>query len=197
MKEHTSKTGAQTTDAGVDNQRRIMLKIAGLSAAGGCAMHLGEAQAQESSVQGMTKGDLLVPAKGEQKPVRLEDIKVGAKPLLVFPFDEKNQKPRDESRLNKLMLVRMDEAELSDDLRARAVSGVLAFSAVCTHQGCDVTEYVVADKLLMCFCHFSKFNPADGTVAKGPASKSLPWVALAQKDGLVVVAGEFSGRPGV
>lgn len=197
MKDHLSKTSVTTADVTVDNQRRIMLKIAGLSAAGSCAMHLGEAHAQEGSVQGMSKGDLLVPAKGEQKPVRLEDIKVGAKPLLVFPFDEKNQKPRDESRLNKLMLVRMDEAELSDDLRARAVSGVLAFSAVCTHQGCDVTEYVVADKLLMCFCHFSKFSPADGTVAKGPASKSLPWVPLAQKDGLVVVAGEFSARPGV
>lgn len=197
MREHPSKTSVTNADTTVDNQRRIMLKIAGLSAAGGCAMHLGEARAQEGRVQGMSKGDLLVPAKGEQKLVRLEDIKVGAKPLLVFPFDEKNQKPRDESRLNKLMLVRMDEAELSDDLRARAVSGVLAFSAVCTHQGCDVTEYVVADKLLMCFCHFSKFSPADGTVAKGPASKSLPWVPLAQKDGLVVVAGEFSARPGV
>jgi rieske iron-sulfur protein len=197
MKEHSSKTSVTTADVTVDNQRRIMLKIAGLSAAGGCAMHLGEADAQEGSVKGMSKGDLLVPAKGEQKPVRLEDIKVGAKPLLVFPFDEKNQKPRDESRLNKLMLVRMDEAELSDELKARAVSGVLAFSAVCTHQGCDVTEYVVADKLLMCFCHFSKFSPADGTVAKGPASKSLPWVALAQKEGFVVVAGEFSARPGV
>ncbi len=197
MKEHSSNTSVTTADVTVDNQRRIMLKIAGLSAAGGCAMHLGEAYAQEGSVQGMSKGDLLEPAKGEQKPVRLEDIKVGAKPLLVFPFDEKNQKPRDESRLNKLMLVRMDEAELSDELKARAVSGVLAFSAVCTHQGCDVTEYVVADKLLMCFCHFSKFSPADGTVAKGPASKSLPWVALAQKEGFVVVAGEFSARPGV
>lgn len=197
MKAHIIKPEEPATEATVDNQRRIMLKIAGLSAAGSCAMHLGTAQAQESSGQGMGKGDLLVPAKGEQKPVRLDDVKVGAKPLLVFPFDEKAQKARDESRLNKLMLVRLDEAELTDELRARAVSGVLAFSAVCTHQGCDVTEYVVADKLLMCFCHFSKFNPADGTVAKGPASKSLPWVALAQKDGLLVVAGEFSARPGV
>lgn len=197
MREPTTETGASVPDSSVDNQRRIMLKIAGISAAGGCAMHLGVAQSQESGVQGMSKGDLLVPAKGEQKPVRLEDIKAGAKPLLVFPFDEAAQKPRDESRLNKLLLVRLDEAELTDELRSRAVSGVLAFSAICTHQACDVTEYVVADKLLMCFCHFSKFNPADGTVAKGPASKSLPWVPLTQKDGYVVVAGSFSARPGV
>lgn len=197
MRDYSSKTSATTADATVDNQRRIMLKIAGLSAAGGCAMHLCEAHAQEGSVQGMSKGDLLVPAKGEQKLVRLEDIKVGAKPLLVFPFDEKNQKPRDESRLNKLMLVRMGEAELSDDLRARSVSGVLAYSAVCTHQGCDVTEFLANDKLLMCFCHFSKFNPADGSVAKGPASRALPWVQLGQRDGLVVIAGDFSTRPGV
>lgn len=197
MKKLTTKTGRSVTDSPTDNQRRIMLKIAGISAAGGCAIQLGAAQAQESAVQGMSKGDLLVPAKGEQKPVKLEDIKTGAKPLLVFPFDEKAQKLRDESRLNKLLLVRLDEAELTDEFRSRAVSGVLAFSAICTHQACDVTEYVVADKLLMCFCHFSKFNPADGTVAKGPASKSLPWVPLTQKDGYVVVAGNFSARPGV
>lgn len=197
MKERSTKMGTSTSDSDVNSQRRIMLKIAGLSAAGGCAMNLGVVQAQEGGGQGISKGDLLVPAKGEQKPVRLDDIKVGAKPVLVFPFDEKAQKPRDESRLNKLLLVRLEDAELTDELRARSVGGVLAFSAICTHQACDVTEYVVADKLLMCFCHFSKFSPADGTVAKGPASKSLPWVPLAQKDGFVVIAGDFSAKPGV
>lgn len=191
------KTEVQGLDKTVDNQRRIMLKVAGISAAGGCALHWDDAQAQDSGIRGMTKGDLLMTAKGEPKLVKLDDIKQGAKPLLVFPFDEQAQKPRDESRLNKLILIRANESELSDELRARSVSGVLAYSAVCTHQGCDVTEFLANDKLLMCFCHFSKFNPADGSVAKGPASRALPWVPLAQRDGLVVIAGDFSTRPGV
>jgi Rieske Fe-S protein len=74
---------------------------------------------------------------------------------------------------------------------------VVAYSAVCTHQGCDVTEFVGAEKVLMCFCHFSKFNPADGTVAKGPAAKPLVYVPLTEKDGLLTIAGGFSNKPGV
>ena len=197
MNQKVQETGAVTRESSVDNQRRIMLKMAGISAAAGCSLSLGEAQAQEQGGRGMNKGDLLMTAKGEPKLVKLEDLKVGAKPVLVFPFDEQAQKPRDESRLNKLLLIRLNEADLSEELRARSVSGVLAFSAVCTHQGCDVTEYLATDKLLMCFCHFSKFNPADGAVAKGPASRALPWVPLGQKDGLVVIAGDFSTKPGV
>lgn len=199
MKEQNALSPCAAALSEIDPQRRIMLKIAGISAAGGCALPLGIAHANDApAADGVQRGDLLVPAKGDSSaPVKLDDLKVGTKPLLVFPFDPQAQKPRSESRLNKLLLVRVDEAELSDELRPRAVQGVLAFSAICTHQACDVTEWVAAEKQLMCFCHFSKFSPQDGSVTKGPASKSLPWVPLAQKDGVLMVAGAFSAKPGV
>jgi Rieske Fe-S protein len=44
------------------------------------------------------------------------------------------------------------------------------FSAVCTHAGCSVAK--IANGTIDCPCHGSKFN-LDGTVAKGPASRSL------------------------
>jgi Rieske Fe-S protein len=47
-----------------------------------------------------------------------------------------------------------------------------AFSAVCTHQGCLVTE--VKDGTINCPCHGSKFAIADGSVDSGPAPKPLP-----------------------
>ncbi|MFD3569053.1 Rieske (2Fe-2S) protein [Streptomyces sp. NPDC058671] len=47
-----------------------------------------------------------------------------------------------------------------------------AFSAVCTHQGCTVNK--VADGTIDCPCHGSKFRVADGSVAKGPATRPLP-----------------------
>lgn len=47
-----------------------------------------------------------------------------------------------------------------------------AFSAVCTHQGCTVRT--IADGIINCPCHFSKFRIADGSVAGGPARRPLP-----------------------
>ena len=46
-----------------------------------------------------------------------------------------------------------------------------AFSAVCTHQGCLVTE--VDNGTIICPCHGSAFKIADGSVAQGPAGRPL------------------------
>jgi Rieske Fe-S protein len=51
-----------------------------------------------------------------------------------------------------------------------------AFSATCTHQGCKVNK--VANGVIACPCHGSKFNIADGSVANGPAKKPLPEKAV-------------------
>ncbi|MEV0147434.1 MULTISPECIES: Rieske (2Fe-2S) protein [unclassified Nonomuraea] len=47
-----------------------------------------------------------------------------------------------------------------------------AFSAICTHKGCTVNK--VADGLIDCPCHGSKFKVQDGAVADGPATEPLP-----------------------
>lgn len=189
----------QTMKLEFDGARRDLLKIAGATVAGCCAVSMDGARAEDAAAPGISKGDLLVPAKGaETAPLKVDDIKVGAKPVLVFPFDLNEKKPRNESRLNKLLLVRLDPAEMSEEIKARSANGVLAFSSVCTHQACDITEWIAAEKNLMCFCHSSKFSPLEsGAVTKGPASKSLPWVPLTEKDGLLTVAGGFSVKPGV
>ena len=56
-------------------------------------------------------------------------------------------------------------------------------SSVCTHKGCNVNQ--VADGLIVCPCHGSKFN-LDGTVANGPATKPLEAKAIVvQGDSIV------------
>ncbi len=47
-----------------------------------------------------------------------------------------------------------------------------AFSAICTHEGCTVSQ--VADGTIDCPCHGSRFHIADGSVAHGPAARPLP-----------------------
>lgn len=45
------------------------------------------------------------------------------------------------------------------------------FSAVCTHQGCIVSD--VSDGNIHCACHGSAFSIADGSVVNGPATQPL------------------------
>lgn len=47
-----------------------------------------------------------------------------------------------------------------------------AFSAVCTHRGCTVSQ--VQDGLIICSCHGSEFSITDGSVKQGPAKRPLP-----------------------
>lgn len=71
--------------------------------------------------------------------------------------------------------------ETADGTKAVAVAvgeDVVAYSTVCTHQGCTV-EYDAEDKILKCPCHGSSFDPADGAaVVTGPAERPLPSVPV-------------------
>ena len=159
-------------------------------------MPLQGAQAEELTLPKV--GDLLARDGSEGKPIALKasDLEVG-KPVLAFPFDLDAKEMRDGSRLNKVVLLRFDEADLDDETKARAGGGVLAFSAVCTHQACDVKTWLAADKALVCYCHSSKFLPLDGArVIAGPAPRALPFLSLKLDGELLVVAGAFSARPG-
>jgi Rieske Fe-S protein len=46
-----------------------------------------------------------------------------------------------------------------------------AFSAICTHAGCPVSQ--IKDGTIDCPCHGSKFRIEDGSVKHGPATKPL------------------------
>ena len=62
---------------------------------------------------------------------------------------------------------------------------VMAFSAICTHQGCTVAP---GDGTLNCPCHGSVYDMATGAVISGPAPDPLSEVAVTVQDGEVVEA---------
>lgn len=64
----------------------------------------------------------------------------------------------------------------------------VAYSAVCTHQGCEVA-YNAEEGTLDCPCHGSVFDPAqEGEPQGGPAQRPLPEIPVSVQNGEVVRA---------
>jgi rieske iron-sulfur protein len=124
-------------------------------------------------------------------------VKRDAPPLLAWPYDPVKKIARDGSRLNLVLLMRFDPAALSPDEKPRAANGIIAYTAVCTHQGCWVTDWLAKKKLLHCPCHGSEYDPRRGAaVIQGPAPRPLPALPLRLVAGKLEVAGPFTGRVG-
>ncbi len=61
----------------------------------------------------------------------------------------------------------------------------VAYSAVCTHQQCEVS-YQPESSELACPCHGSIFDPASGgQVLNGPAEQPLPEIPIQVQDGQI------------
>ncbi len=67
-------------------------------------------------------------------------------------------------------------------------TGVFAYSAVCTHEGCTV-QYNSASKHLQCGCHGAVFDPAnDAKVLSGPTNTPLAKIKVATEGAWIIEA---------
>lgn len=144
------------------------------------------------------EGDLLVKVDDETKtPIVPDDIPLASAPVMAWPMEPAEKIVRSGSRLNRVLLVRLDAATLAAATRTRAAAGVVAYTAICTHEGCDVGGWIAAEQMLYCECHQSKFDPRDAArVVDGPAPRELPALPLSIVDGVLVVARPFTSRVG-
>ena len=141
-------------------------------------------------------GDQFV-GDSEGQVIKPNDLPIGGPQRLAYPIDPRTKVVRDGSYFNQVVLVRLDPAQLSEDTRSLAAGGTVAYTVVCTHQGCPVSMWKSDTKNLFCSCHASQFDPRDrAKVVDGPATRRLPMLPLKVVDGVLVVAGEFTGRIG-
>ena len=144
-------------------------------------------------------GDQLVFEEGPNQDalVRPELLELEKRPLSALARDPATQVLRDGSRLNRIMIMRIDPELMSARHLANVAEGVIAYSAVCTHTGCDVTNWDEGQLRMACPCHESQFDIYDGAkVVGGPAPRPLAMLPLEVVDGIVLVAGGFRGRVG-
>lgn len=145
------------------------------------------------------EGDLLVKV-GSIEPVPLtpESLPLGAGQVLAWPLDPVGILVRSGSRLNKVLLVRLDPAVLEPPTGARAAEGVVGYSAICPHTGCEVVNWWPDRQILECPCHNSQYDPkAGGRVIAGPSPRGLAALPLRITDGKLTVARPFIGRLGI
>jgi Rieske Fe-S protein len=175
----TEATSQSESACATNADRRRVISIMATGLVSPIALTPGSAQAQPAA-------QLMVDASAEAdfKPLRPDDIQM-MKPILAFPFDAETGTPKKESRLNKMVVIRLPEEKMTPETRARSVAGVVAYSSICTHQGCDVKTWMSKESVLACYCHASKFDLFDGAkVVAGPASSALRAIPL-------VLNGEF------
>jgi thiosulfate dehydrogenase [quinone] large subunit len=70
----------------------------------------------------------------------------------------------------------------------RTKTGVFAYSAICTHEGCSVA-YKASSKKLVCPCHGAQFDPfANAKAVAGPTNRALDKVNVKISGAWVVEA---------
>jgi Rieske Fe-S protein len=141
-------------------------------------------------------GDLLVKVDDAGlTPLRPGDIPLSMAQVMAWAMDPAEKIVRRGSRLNRIMLLRLDESRLVGETRGRAAAGVVAYTSICTHTGCEVSDWLPDEGLLYCPCHFTKYDPKNGAiVVDGPAPRPLPALPLRVADDRLVVAAPFTAR---
>jgi rieske iron-sulfur protein len=187
----------QGCGCGVRSTRRDVLALASIAGLEAVAGSVATPAFAEPADERPKRGDLLVPIEGtELRPLAPADIP--ATPLLAWPMDPAQKIVRNGSRLNKVLLVALDASTLVGATRERAAAGVVAYSAVCPHAGCEVSGWVAGQNVIECACHNSRYNPRDAAaVIDGPSPRALSALPLEIVDGNLVVAKPFIGRLGV
>ena len=145
------------------------------------------------------EGDFFAFQKGEKKGeiVREEDVPLGGPVVMAFPMDPESGIIRKKSRLNQVLILRVDHASLSEKTQANAVNGIVAYSSVCSHQGCVINTWNKEQQRIMCMCHGSGFDARnEGKAINGPAIRRLAGLPLTSQEGILVVREQFNGRIG-
>ncbi len=95
-----------------------------------------------------------------------------------------------------IVIVRMDpnDIKIPESRKDWHVSGILAYSKICTHVGCPISLWERQTHHLLCPCHQSTFDLGNsGVVVFGPAARSLPQLPITVNDeGYLVARSDFT-----
>ena len=129
-------------------------------------------------------------------PIKASDVTIGSV-FHVIPEGLRDEEHWIEEKATAvLLMVRLDPAVLkeSPERAGWSYEGIVAYSKICTHVGCPVALYEQQTHHLLCPCHQSTFDMADGArVVFGPAKRALPQLPITVNDeGYLIAQDDFA-----
>lgn len=122
-------------------------------------------------------GDVLVFDRGDRKdqPITVADVPLGGPVIGAYAMEPKSGVVRRGSKLNRVVLVRLDPTSYSDETLPYTADGIVAYSGFCTHQGCPIKDWDESAEVVLCACHNSRFDPGRaGAWSSGRPSGASP-----------------------
>jgi len=139
---------------------------------------------------------------GGNRPLRPSDISTPGSMITVIPEGYQE----DDNALAKagVILIKFAPGELHIPTNHNGgtvvstmnwtIDNIVAYSKICTHVGCPVALYEQTTHHILCPCHQSTFDAANGAnVIFGPAARALPQLPLMlTSEGYIAAASDFT-----
>ncbi|MEI3866488.1 ubiquinol-cytochrome c reductase iron-sulfur subunit [Microbacterium sp. AK009] len=133
------------------------------------------------------------------EPIRAADVTLGSafhvipEPLAELSHEEGYLEEKAKA-IVLLMRLRPEDLPAETNRLDWTYDGIVAYSKVCTHVGCPVALYEQLTHHLLCPCHQSQFDVANGArVIFGPAARPLPQLPITVDDeGYLVAQSDFT-----
>jgi ubiquinol-cytochrome c reductase iron-sulfur subunit len=135
------------------------------------------------------------------RPIKPSDLIVGqlvnAAPANLAPMEEESAVDYQNEKAKAAVIVvriRPEEIRTPAGRENWGIDGILCYSKICTHVGCPISLYEQTTHHVLCPCHQSTFDLADGAkVVFGPAARPLPQLPLAvDAEGYLVAQSGFN-----
>ncbi|GAA3734519.1 ubiquinol-cytochrome c reductase iron-sulfur subunit [Spinactinospora alkalitolerans] len=141
--------------------------------------------------------------EGTEREILATDLQNGSMiSALPKPHDAEHGLSLNEQADTVVLLIKMAPSEFSPGMTEQQLdwthNGIIAYSKICTHVGCPAALYEQTTHRILCPCHQSTFDAANGAeVVFGPAHRPLPQLPVRVDDeGYLVAAGDFSAPVG-
>ena len=129
------------------------------------------------------------------RPIKASDVTIGSVFHVIPDKLDEQTHPLDEKAKAIVLMVRLAPEDLkeSEERKSWSYNGIVAYSKICTHVGCPVALYEQQTHHLLCPCHQSTFDVADGAkVVFGPAKRPLPQLPITVDDeGYLIAQSDF------